>query len=203
MLNIEENIDWNKLYYFKSLLQKDYSLKNMSCLAWPTLSACMLTIYRITESQNVRGWKVSWVWPGKGKFLPEARRGHSWAGWPHLAKQNRVFDTMCCHAGFRWGELHGGKSVAAWERVAVASGESSVLYCFVLCVLLICIIVVPVPFVCCSVKLPLSRPTCFCLFLSILLRTPAGEGAAAWHFCCQLQPNQNIIVHNVYVNSSP
>jgi len=63
---------------------------------------------------------------------------------------------------------------------------------FVLCFLLICIVVVPVPFVCCSVKLPLSRPTGFCLFLSILLHTPAGGGAAACRFCCWLQPNQNI-----------
>jgi len=47
---------------------------------------------------------------------------------------------------------------------------------FVLCFPLICIVVVPVPFVCCSVKLPLSQPTSFCLFLSILLRTPEGEG---------------------------
>jgi len=44
------------------------------------------------------------------------------------------------------------------------------------------------PSVCCSVKLPLSRPPSFCLFLSILLRTPAGGGAAAWRFCCRWQP---------------
>jgi len=62
---------------------------------------------------------------------------------------------------------------------------------FVLCFLLICIIVVPVPFVCCSVKLPLARPTSFCLFLSILLHTPAWEGVTAWRFCCRVQPNQN------------
>jgi len=62
---------------------------------------------------------------------------------------------------------------------------------FVLCFPLICIVVVPVPFVCCSVKLPLSQPTSFCLFLSILLHTPAGGGAAAWRFCCRLQPNYN------------
>ena len=44
------------------------------------------------------------------------------------------------------------------------------------------------PSVCCSVKLPLSRPTSFCLFLPILLRTPEGGGAAAWRFCCRRQP---------------
>ena len=35
---------------------------------------------------------------------------------------------------------------------------------FLSCFLLICIVVVPVPSVCCSVKLPLSPPTGFCLF---------------------------------------
>jgi len=64
---------------------------------------------------------------------------------------------------------------------------------FVLCVPLFCIVVVPVPSVCCSVKLPLSRPTGFCLFLSILLRTPAGGRMAAWRFCCQPQPNHNTL----------
>jgi len=62
---------------------------------------------------------------------------------------------------------------------------------FVLCFLLTCIIVVTVPFVCCSVKLPLSRPTGFCLFLSILLRIPVGGGAATWRFCCWLHLNPN------------
>ena len=38
------------------------------------------------------------------------------------------------------------------------------------------------PSVCCSVKLPLSRPTSFCLFLFILLRTPAG----GWGGCVAL-----------------
>jgi len=38
------------------------------------------------------------------------------------------------------------------------------------------------PTVCCSVKPPLSRPTSFCLSLSILLRIPVGGGVAAWHF---------------------
>jgi len=66
---------------------------------------------------------------------------------------------------------------------------------FVLCFLLICTVVVPVPFVCCSVKLPLSRPTSFCLFLSILLHTPARGGAAAWRFCCRAQPNHNTGTH--------
>ena len=62
---------------------------------------------------------------------------------------------------------------------------------FVLCIPLFCIVVVPVPFVCCSIKMPLSQSTGFCLFLSVLLRTPAGGGAATWCFCCRPQPNHN------------
>jgi len=71
---------------------------------------------------------------------------------------------MCRHAGF-WlaGGLGGGKSLAAWERAAVAVGESNSVLLFVLCILLICTVVANVPFVCCSVKLPLSRPTSFLL----------------------------------------
>jgi len=37
---------------------------------------------------------------------------------------------------------------------------------------------------------PYPDPPVFCLFLSVLLRTPVRGGAAAWHFCCRLQPNQ-------------
>jgi len=82
---------------------------------------------------------------------------------PHLDKQRRVFHTMCCHAGFRWGGRGSGNSLAAWEgTAAVRSGRTALwVVRFVLCFLLICTIVVPVPFVCCSVKLPLSRPTSF------------------------------------------
>jgi len=48
---------------------------------------------------------------------------------------------------------------------------------FVLYILLISIVLATVPFLCCSVKLPLCRPRNFCLFLSILLPTPVGGGA--------------------------
>jgi len=87
------------------------------------------------------------------------------------------------------GELGGGNSLAAQEGTAAVRSERAVVFCgFVLCNPLFCIVVVAVPLVCCSVKLPLSLPTSFCLFLSILLRTPAVGGAAAWRFCRRLQP---------------
>jgi len=100
---------------------------------------------------------------------------------------------MCVMLGSGEGELGAGTHSQLGSAGAGPVRENgSVGHRFVLCFLLICIIVVTVPFVCCSVKLPLSRSTVFCLFLSILLlRTPAGGGASAWHFYCQPQPNQN------------
>ena len=53
---------------------------------------------------------------------------------------------------------------------------------------------VAVPFVCCSVKLPLSRSTGFYLFLFILLHMLAGGGAATWHFCCRRQPKPRHLI---------
>jgi len=123
-------------------------------------------------------------------------------GWPHLTKQNRVFHTMCCHAGFRWGgagrrELtHGSGACSAgpvWQ-----SGSLGCVVCVVhspyryhCCSCSLC---------CCSVKLPLSQPTSFCLFLSILLCTPEGRGVATWCFCCQPQPNHNTS-ENIYLHT--
>ena len=70
--------------------------------------------------------------------------------------------------------------------------ESGSVCGFILYFLLICIVVVIVHFSCCSVKLPLSRPTSFCLFISIFLRSPAGGGAAVWRFVAGCSRNQNI-----------
>jgi len=101
---------------------------------------------------------------------------------------------MCRHDGFHWGGSGGAGTLSHGSGALGSGGRGERLccaVCFVLCIPLICIVVVPVPFVCCSVKLPLSRPSSFCLFLSILLRTPAGGRAAAWRFCCRPQPNHN------------
>ena len=98
--------------------------------------------------------------------------------WPNRAGYSIPCAVMLGSGG---GELGSGNSLVAWERVVLVWSRRERLccaICFVLCVPLFCIFVVTVPFVCCSVKLPLSRPTSFCLFLSILLRTPAGGGVA-------------------------
>jgi len=57
------------------------------------------------------------------------------------------------------------------------SGEFCSLCCVVFLLIRV-VVVVTVSFVCCSVILPLSPPTSFCLFLSFLLHTPVGGGAA-------------------------
>ena len=121
--------------------------------------------------------------------------GRGTAGWADLTWPNRAGYSIPCAVmlGSGGGELGGGNSLAAQERKA-AVRENDFVGC-VVCFRLICIVALPVPFVCCSVKLPLSQPTGFCLFLAILLRTPAGGGAAAWRFCCQPQPNRNTLLN--------
>jgi len=121
--------------------------------------------------------------PGRGTA------GRADPTWP-----NRAGYSIPCAAvlGSDEGERGGGNSLAAQEcAVAVVVESGSVVRSVLLYIPLICIVVVPVLFVCCSVKLPLSRPTCFCLFLYILLHTPVGGGAAEWHFCCRPLPNHN------------
>jgi len=61
---------------------------------------------------------------------------------------------MCHHAGFRCGG-------SAWRELAAQEGSAAVRYKRAV---LFCGFVLYVPFVCCSVKLPLSQPTSFCLF---------------------------------------
>jgi len=76
------------------------------------------------------------------------------------------------------GAGRGGSGVGAQECVGHrAVGVALGILQFILCILLFSTVVLTVCFVCCSVKLPLSRPTSFCLFLSVLLPTPAGGGA--------------------------
>ena len=109
----------------------------------------------------------------------------------HLAKQSRVFHSMCRHAGFQWGgaarrEFTRGSGV----RAPVLSGRMA------LCVVRFVVVFSPYLYHYCSCSLlfavllncPYPDPPVFCLFLSILLRTPVGGGAATWRCCCRLQP---------------
>jgi len=120
--------------------------------------------------------------PGRGTpgRLTQPQPGQTEPGIPYHVPSRWVTT-----GGMAWREL----THSSGARAPFLSGRTALwVVRFVSCFLLICIVVVAVPFICCSVKLPLSRPTSFCLFLSILLRTPAVGGAAAWRFCCRLQP---------------
>ena len=112
----------------------------------------------------------------------------SQADWPSLAKQKRVFHTMCCDAGF-WlegaGRQEGSRASGAGGSLGGESGSVPSAVCFVYFPYLYLYVfpylgVVTVPFVCCSVKLFLSQATSFCLFLSILSPTPVEGGAVEW-----------------------
>ena len=186
-----------------------------------------------------------WSHPGLSQdrinCSPEARKGHSQMGWPKLAKQNRLFDTMCCSAGFRLGECPGfgqdrvnfhqnpgrdaagqadptwpnrkGYSIpcsimlgpcwrgAAWRELSRSSGvrgarrwERLSVLCGLCCVFSLSVLLLLLLFPLFAVLLncPYPDPPVFCLFLSILLSTPVGGGAAAWRGCCRPQPNYSI-----------
>ena len=108
---------------------------------------------------------------------------------PHLAKQSRVFHTVCLVLGSGGGERGSWNSLAAREHgrrscpgeqlcgscglCRVFSSVSSLLLFLLLAVLLNC---------------PYPDPPVFCLFFFPLLRTLAGGGATTWRFCCWPQP---------------
>jgi len=96
-------------------------------------------------------------------------------GTANLAKQSWLFHTMCCHAGFQWlGSAAGTHSWLGSVQRRSCSGEGLCgVMRFVLCIPLFCIVVVAVPSVCCSVKLPLSQPTSF---LPVSFHSPPHPG---------------------------
>jgi len=89
------------------------------------------------------------------------------------------------------GGRRGGNSRAARERAALVLFRRAALWVvrFVSCFLLFlyrycsCSLLFAVLLNC-----PYPDPPIFCLFISILLHTPVGGGAAAWRFCCRRQP---------------
>jgi len=88
----------------------------------------------------------------------------------------------------------GGNSLAARERAAPVLSERAGLLCeFVSYFLLTCIVVVTVASVCCSVKLPLSRPTSFLpVFFPFSSAPRQGEGQPRGTFVASCSRNQNI-----------
>ena len=124
-------------------------------------------------------WNLSCVRPGQGSFSPEARREHRRAGWTKVAKQNRVFDTMCCHAGFRWGNWVGVRQSRLGRAQGTGQWELLCPFCCLFCVFSLSVSLLLL-FALFAVLLncPYPDPPVICLFLSILLPTPVGGGAA-------------------------
>jgi len=88
--------------------------------------------------------------------------------WPNRAGYSIPRAVMLGSGG---GELGGGNTLAAREHAAAVRSGRAALWVvrLVLCFLLICVVVVPVHFVCCSVKMTYPDPpvsACFFLFSS-------------------------------------
>ena len=111
-------------------------------------------------------------------------------GWPHLAKQSRVFHTRCRHAGFRWGgavrrELTRGSGAcgagAVWESGSVFVVFSPYLYrccsCFPLCAVLL--------------NCPYPDPPVSACFFSFSSTRRRGEGRPRGAFVAGSSRNQN------------
>jgi len=128
--------------------------------------------------------------------------GRGTARWWGLTPPGQTEPGIPYHVPSRWvpvgGGRHGGDSLAASGGAApVLFGRAAVW------VVWFVVVFSPYLYRCCCcfplfavlLNCPYPDPPVFCLFLFILLRTPAGGGAAAWRFCCwrQLKPKQGDI----------
>ena len=155
---------WKKHYYYWKAGKKEvhtffFNLKKTSVLCRngdsrhltiKKVPSCISHELGVSHVLYVGDWVAGC--PGFGQdrvnFLPDSRKGHSRAAWPHLAKQSRVFHTMCRHAGFWWGgagrrELTHG--LGAWHQSS--PGERGSVGCA------ICVVFSPYLYHCCSCSL--------------------------------------------------
>ena len=138
---------------------------------------------------------LSGVCPGFGQNRVNFHRnpGRGTAGGWGLTPPGQTEPGIPYHVTSRWVPVGGtarreGTRGLGGRGAGPVSGER-LLYGSWLCFLLICIVVVPVfPLFAVLLNCPYPDPPVFCLFLFILLRTPAEGGAAAWRFCCWRQP---------------
>jgi len=135
-----------------------------------------------------------------GLIFTGIQEGTQPGGLTHLAKQSKVFHTVCRHAGFPWGgaarqELTRDSGVGGGGCGGRLSGLCGLCWIFSLSVSLLFLS----PLFAVLLNCPYPDPPVFCLFLSILLHTPAGGGAASWRFCCRLQlkPEQKAKEFNI------
>jgi len=99
---------------------------------------------------------------------------------------------MCRQAGFWWGGAERRELTRGSGERGGGAGEQLSGLCGLFCVFCLSVsLLFLFPLFAVLLNCPYPDPPVFCLFLSILLRSLAGRGAAAWRFCCQLQPNYN------------
>jgi len=125
--------------------------------------------------------------------------GRGTAGWadPTPTWPNRAGYSIPCAAMLGSGGGGGAAGTHSWlgraqwrwfRRAALLCGLFCRVFSFSVSLLLL------FPLLAVLLNCPYPDPLVFCLFLSILLRTPAVGGAAAWRFCCRWQPNQNRLI---------
>jgi len=94
--------------------------------------------------------------------------------------------------GAAWRELtHGSEACGAgpvWENASVGLCGLFCVFPFSVSLLLL------FPLFTVLLNCPYPDPPVFCLFLSILLCTAVGGGAAAWSFCCRQQPKPKHLI---------
>ena len=123
---------------------------------------------------------------GSARISPEASRGQSWAGWPKLAKQNRIFHTMCHYARLRWGSWPGGRQ--SWFGSARGTGRWELLcaFCSLFCVFsLSVLLLLLLPSFAVLLNCPYPNPPVFFPFSFHSLPHPSGgrgDRATMWPF---------------------
>ena len=141
--------------------------------------------------------------PGFSQDRVNFSREHSRAGWPNLAKQSRVFHTMCHHAGF-WLGGDGGQEVGCAQEHARSSKRWECLcgFCSLCCIFSLSVsLLLLFPFFAVLLNCPYPDPPVFACFLSILFPTPVGGGAAEQpHGPFIASHSQNITILNIIMN---
>ena len=133
------------------------------------------------------------VCPGFGQDRVNFHRtpGRGTAGEWGLTPPGQTEPGIPYHVPSRWVPVGGGGAVGTLSRLGSVrrwcGPRERVWFCRVFFSLSVSLLLL-FPLFAVLLNCPYPDPPVSACFLSILLRTPAGGGAAAWRFCCQRQP---------------